>query len=109
MAASTWRIYYHDGSTFTGTDGGPQDAPGLGVAVIAQWDAGLGRAEILHGDGPRVIDWYWWEAGSWLGGDMAGLIQYLAAPGWKKILAGRNLPNEAFREVMRRVAADPLG
>lgn len=80
-----WRIYYADGSTF---EGRPEDAPGVGVIVIAQHDPHSGR-ELLHGDGPRVVDWYWWEDGSWLCGDMAGLVQYLGAPGWKKVLADR--------------------
>jgi hypothetical protein len=103
-----WRVYYGDGSTFTNEDGPAQAAPGLGVLCIVQWDVQLRRREILHGDGPRVVDWYWWEGESWLCGDMAGLVQYLAAPGPQKILAGRNVPNAQFRRVMRQAANDTL-
>jgi hypothetical protein len=104
-----WRVYYEDGSTFSDEDGPAQDAAGLGVLCIVQWDDQLRRKEILHGDGPRIVDWYWWEAENWLCGDMAGLVQYLAAPGAKKILVGRNMPNAQFRAVMKQAADDTLG
>lgn len=102
-----WKIFYFDGSTFSNLDGAPQDAPGLGVLAIKQVDGVLGY-EILHGDGPRVIDWYWWEDRAWVSGDMAGLVQYLASPGWKKVLAGRSVHNDTFRAVMSAVINDPL-
>jgi hypothetical protein len=104
-----WRIYYHDGSTFSDDDGPAQDAPGLGVLLIVQWDGDLKRTEILHGDGPRVVDWYWWEDDVWLCGDFSGMVQHIAESGWKKVLSGRNVRNETFRTAMKRASRDTLG
>jgi hypothetical protein len=104
-----WRIYYSDGATFSDEDGPPEAAEGLGVLLIVQWDDELKRTEILHGDGPRVVDWYWWEGGVWLCGDFSGMVQHLVGPGWKKILAGRNIRSETFRATMERATGDKLG
>lgn len=100
-----WRIYYADGTRYSGS---PEDAPGLGVLLIVQRDPKSGIKEILHGDGPRVIDYYWWEGGMWLGGDVTGMIQYLAFPGWKKVLIGRNIITSQWREVVQEAIDDDL-
>lgn len=104
----SWRIYYYDNTSYSSADGPPEGSPGVGVACIAQRNTATGLLEILHGDGPRVVDWFWWEDGCWLCGDLGGLIQHLDSPGWKKPLAGRNMPNAAFRDTMRRAASEPL-
>jgi hypothetical protein len=105
-----WAIYYLGGSTFTSEDGPPEDAPGLGVLCIAQWDHDAGKREMTHGTGVYVVNWYWWDAkGSWwIGGDDVGLAQYLAEPGWKKVIVGATAPNQEWRETVRRAINDHL-
>lgn len=70
-----WRIYYSDGSTFDSRDGLPSDAPALRVQVIAQADASVGRVLVQNGD------YYWYFDGSWFGGDIAGVYNYLIVSG----------------------------
>lgn len=96
MPSTGWRIHYAGGATYTDRDGAIEDAPGLGVLVIAQADPDVGR-ELRYGS-----DFYIYEDGRWLAVDRYGLWDYLARPGWRKVLAGRTV---APREMARAYAA----
>jgi len=97
MAA--WRIWYQEG-TYSDDDGPLDDAPGLGVLVIAQADPDVGR-ELRYGS-----DFYVWD-GRWLGVDEHGLWDYLARPGWKKVVAGRTVSPRKMEAAYRAALADP--
>lgn len=105
MAAPEWRIYYGDGSTFSSGDGPPQEAPALNVQAIVRVDTdpnGVGRY-VLQG-----FDYYWLtECDGWYGGDLFGLFDYLAGPGWKRVLFGRSIPGPEFRAAVSAAAHDP--
>lgn len=91
------RIYYDDGTVY---DGPLDKAPGLGVIVIAQEDADVGR-ELLHRK-----DFYYFE-GKWYGCDRDGLLDYLQRPGWKKVVIGRNTTHANYHALMDRARLDP--
>lgn len=77
---ASWRIYYDTGETY---DGPIETAPAWGViAVVCAPDV-------------------------WHGGDYVGLIDYLARPGWKRVLFGRLVPNDVFEKVSGAAAHDP--
>ena len=102
-----WRIYYGDGSTYSDEDGPLEDAPSQDAQVVVQRvTTNPNSIELLHGNGPRVIDFFWWDDSVWLAGDSVGLFDYLARPGWKKVLVGRNLRTERFMAVLQRAAHD---
>lgn len=94
-------IYYDDGSEFAGDgDHGITYAPGQGAIVVAQSDKDVGR-ELLH-----MKDFYCWEYERWLGMDTYGLYDYLARPGWKKVLAGRTVPYRVYSAIFGRASTD---
>lgn len=76
----SFRVYYDDGTTYQGP---PEDAPGWGVVVIAQ-----------YGDG-------WW------GHDLAGLLDCLARPGPNIVLHGRTVSSTRWPELMDAADQDP--
>lgn len=92
-----FRIYYDDGSTCDEL----ADAPGQGVIVIAQADDDVGK-ELLHRK-----DFYYFERGRWFGCDLYGLFDYLARPGMKKVLAGRNTEHRNYHALYERARTDP--
>jgi hypothetical protein len=96
-----WRIYYSDGSTCSDEDGPIELAPGEGVVVIAMADAEIGR-ELVCGK-----DFYYWEHGRWWDADQYGRDDYLRRPGWKKTIAGRNVPRETYRALCKRATDEP--
>ena len=104
-----WRIYYGDGSTYSNEDGPPENAPGVGVQVIVRRDRDHGRHTIAGGNQGRRDDFFWWDAttGQWFNGDHYGFTLYLMRPGWRKVIFGESIGNEAFLEVKKRAAADP--
>ena len=101
MAVVRWRVYYGDLSTYDLGDGPLEDAPTTNVQAIAVGDATVGR--FLWSQ----RDFYWWDQGQWFGGDVFGLWDYLARPGWRKVLFGRSLVRADFERVMNRALADP--
>jgi hypothetical protein len=97
----SWRVWYGHGGTFSSADGTPWDVPGFGVQVVAQADAEVGRF-LLFGD-----DYFWWEHDRWWSGDLFGVWDYLGRPGPRKVLFGRQLPNDTYAAVVKRASEDP--
>ncbi len=91
-------IYYDDGRDFAALGDGVELelAPCDGVIAIAQADDACGR-EILH-----MKDFYYWERGRWFGCDLYGMHDYLRRPGWKKIVAGRNVEWSRYAAIFER-------
>lgn len=78
-----WIIYYEDGTSFTSEQGNPEDAPRLGVLVVANKDVEVGK--VLH----HRADFYIWRE-EWLPADKFGIMDYLLMPGsYKVVLWGR--------------------
>lgn len=98
-----WKIFYVDGSTFSNRDGEPEDAPGMGVAAIAQEDEVVG-VQIHHGN-----DFYCCaeEYDGWYALDYFGLAQYLARPGNKIIKMGEVMSTSKYRELITTIQKDP--
>jgi hypothetical protein len=97
-----WEILYEGDKTYTSRDeDGVAAAPTRGVLVILQDDADVGW--YLQSGG----DYYVWldlnEA--WLSVDIFGLFDYLASPGWKRVLFGRMTTNSEYQEVYHRALA----
>jgi hypothetical protein len=95
-----WKVWYSDGTTATDRDDDVFSVPGRNVQIVAQDDQHVGR-EMLHS-----TDWYWWEDGRWLGGDIHGMVDYLSRPGHKKVLMGRMIPNLQWDGIMRTALLD---
>jgi hypothetical protein len=93
-----FRVYYGDGSTY---DGEVADAPALGVQVIVEPDARVGR--VLW----QRKDYYWFSDGHWSGGDIFGLFDYLARPGMKRVLFGRSVHAATFDDILQQAIDDP--
>lgn len=96
-----YRIYYDDGSTFTGD---PFYAPTTGVQVIAiEFDNDKGFA-LMHSK-----DAYYYRDGEWYGCDQAGLWDYLLQhKGPKAILLGRTMRNDAFWAIVERAGKEGI-
>jgi len=97
----SWRIYYTSGSTY---DGAPEDAPERGVQCIVHDAAETGRTILSR------FDFYCWHpdrAIPWDGHDIFGLWDYLAAPGWKRVIFGESIPNEDFAAIHEQAEQDP--
>jgi hypothetical protein len=98
-----YRIYYAGQSTY---EGDPEMAPGDGVLAIVQPDETTDY-RVTHGGGPHYgHGFYWWEKGEWFIGDIYGVMQYLAEPGWKKVLLGRTVLKDEWRALWQRIKAD---
>ena len=97
-----WRVYYDDGTTWDPHDLGPSQAPRLGVIAIVQYTEHEGRS-VYSGE-----DYYWWdEDGTWRGGDLFGMFDYLIRPGFKVVLFGRLIHNGLYKDICDRAHADP--
>jgi len=96
-----WKIYYEDGTTFSDSDGKPEEAPARGVQIIMQAEPHLGR-EIL-----RATDFYIRKNEQWFAVDHFGLFDYLSNPGLKTVKFGRYIPNDEYARVLADAVADP--
>ena len=96
-----WRIYYADGSTFSDADGPAEQAPGLGVVVIAQAEPEVGRMMMAR------WDHYCLHGNEWWGHDLVGLIDCLALPGYNRVLHGRTIPTPDYVRLYQRALEDP--
>jgi hypothetical protein len=98
-----WKIFYIDGTSFSNEEGNPEDAPGSGLAAIAQEDGVVGVA-IHYGQ-----DFYCFgeQYKGWVGMDYFGLGQYLAKPGFKIIKLGEAMDTVGYRELLAKIKVDP--
>jgi hypothetical protein len=98
-----WRIYYANGSAFSSDDGAPSEVPLRGVQIIVQTESEVGRS--FWND----CDYYWWEQehNQWLGGDLAGLLDYLGRCSLATVLQGRTVSDSVYRRIKQRALEDP--
>lgn len=100
-----FRIYYADGTTYSGGD--PFRATPRGVQVIAQEAPWVRQGYILiHGK-----DFYVWRKGSWYGVNDGGFWDYLLTTnGPLKVLHGWTMAKTPeFHECVRRASNEGLG
>jgi hypothetical protein len=97
-----WRIFYDDGSTFSDTDGTPEEAPALGFICALGYDE-AGMRYIMHG-----WDHYQWdkESNQWWGMDLFGLIDRLTRNLVYAYKQGRTITKADFQAAMRRAHED---
>ena len=93
----TFRIYYADGTTF---DGDPFEAPSLDAILAVETDPDHGRRIVSGGD------YMIWENDRWWAVDHMGMISYLLRTGPRRVLIGRMLSNEAYRDIYIRADED---
>ena len=98
-----WMVFYICGGTFSNEDGEPEDAPGGGVAMVAQEDADVGVA-LHHGSDYYVFDE---QYGGWYGLDVSGFIQYLMRPGKKIVKLAETMTTTKYRALLKAVQDDP--
>lgn len=100
-----WTVFYHDGSTFSDEDGGPDEAPAVGVIAIVQYNRATGY-QILADD-----DYFVWketvesnypDSGKWYNATADALWFYLSRPGWKRVLFGEYIDDEAYNTIRAR-------
>lgn len=96
-----WKIFYED-DTYSSNDGLPENAIKTGVQAIIVSDGRVGRRI------ESTEDFYIWtpENGGWRGANHFRMSEYLYGKGFKIVLFGRTLTNEAYAEVMQRAAHD---
>jgi hypothetical protein len=102
-----WEVFYADGSTFGSDQGAPQDAPGLGVIVIAQEHEVQGERPYLQ----HMTDYYVWLGQRWLGCDLFRLWQYFFVERYdfpQAALAGQTVSNRQYMEI-REQAKELIG
>lgn len=103
MASPKWAVYYDDGTRVTDRETRIPDLPSRGVLAVVQPDPDVGRI-VISGH-----DYYVWrsEHESWYGVfDNFGLWDYLASPGWKRVLFGRTTDTETYRRVYEKALND---
>lgn len=92
-------VFYGDGSTFSAEDGDPFSAPGENVQTIIRpdpdhnWRAINGCHAYGWEDRGDGLEWWGLQTES-------DLVQYLLRPGPRKVLYGRTLSNERYREII---------
>lgn len=93
-----WEVYYSDGSTFLG--GKPEDAPAMHVQVVIRDDPSAGWST------QTGYDFYVWDTRgprtTWWGVDHFGLWAYLITPGWKRVLFGEAIDDDAYDAIMKQ-------
>lgn len=104
-----WKLWYADGSVYSDLDGPAQDAPGWGLLFAVQRDQDHGYRVIAGGQQGIHVDYYWWdrETESWFVGDYIGREDYLALPGWRKVINGRSVLNSVFWARLKLASEDP--
>lgn len=96
-----WRVYYEREQVFTDRDGHPWDAPRVGVLCVVQEHNG--SYETVHGR-----DHYYYESGrgGWVTSDIFGAIDHLMRAPRQCLLFGRQVTDEEYRGVLRRIALE---
>jgi len=87
-----WLIFYDDRDPYSGL---PEVAPERGVQAVIQEDETTGWYAITG------HDFYVWLGTEWQGVDHFGLWDYLASPGWKRVLFGRMIKAERYEEIQK--------
>lgn len=95
-----WKIYYDDGSTYSGITF-PFYAQGLGVICVLDFHNGQWH---IH-EGEDFYVWNFTEDG-WTGVDMIGLFDYLQMKGVKKVIIGRTVDNDLFDKIKKHALED---
>ncbi len=101
MEPRRFRIYYGDGSTYSGD---PYYAPATNVQVVALEEPGAARGHIVV----TAKDAYYYREGRWWGCDEMGLFDYLMEhEGPKAVLFGRSMTrNDAYWAIVQRAKAE---
>lgn len=110
-----FRVYYGDGSTYTGQGetrnriSGPEGAPTQDVQCIAWDDPARGIS-----DTGRVVltDWdlyiYSDNVGGWMGTNKyADLVRHVQDGGVRAVLEGKWIKREKYREIKERAYTEP--
>ena len=99
-----YRLYYGDGSTYSGD---PHFAPPANVQVVACEDITTPTGfNLRHG----LDAYYWREDVGWQGCDTAGMWDYLMLHhGPKVVLFGRSLRDDDFWKIVSRASVEGLG
>lgn len=90
-----WEVYYDDGRIISDKDCTVDAVPAWGVLVIRD-NLRLASGTDYYVWDDRGEGYHWWEM------NQVGLIDYLARPGWKKVLFGRIAENELFQSTHLR-------
>lgn len=103
-----WCAFYHDGSTFSNEDGGPENAPAVGVIAIVQRNRAT-MYQVLSGEdfyiwrtGERYVEDTFPLEGKWYVATPDAYWRYMAEPGWKLALFGEYVHDELYNEIMVR-------
>lgn len=97
--AIDYRIYYSDGTTYSGP---VASCPIWEVLLIVERDRDNGRKIVSSGD------FYTYTGGRWMAVDYFGMMQYLARDGMeKRVLVGVMVDSDKWNAAMRRAYNDP--
>lgn len=96
-----WRIYY-DNSTYSSSDGAPNDAPSYGVICVVQPDNSVGRVIVER------WDYYVYRQGEWYGHHLDGLLLELLehANEIEAVKAGRTIETQLYLSILSRANED---
>jgi hypothetical protein len=97
LKQSRYTIYYSERPEYTGP---PEQAPERDVQAIEQDDPKVGWTILTKRD-----FYVWAEWGQWIGLDSNGLWDYLARPGWKRVLFGRTISHAEYQVIYDKVKA----
>lgn len=105
-----WTIIYHDFTTYSSDDGGPEESPSKGVLAIVIRDDTVDY-RVMSSGGPYYYTadgwgFYWWENDQWFAGDLFGLMQYHRDPGWHIHREGRTVTKEKWDQLWEKIRKD---
>lgn len=101
-----WTVFYHDGSTFSDEDGGPEDAPAWGVIAIVQRSRAV-QYQVLEGE-----HYYIWRTGEiyvsswhpidgkWYAVTQDAFWKYMGESGYKRVLFGEYISDEQYNDIL---------
>ena len=94
-----WVVLYDDGSVLD-SDTDLRDIPRLGVEVVAQYNEDTGY-DLFRTDGDYFV--YDRDRGGWRITDRTGVDDHLNIVSFPLVLFGRNMSDEGFRALLKRV------
>ena len=98
-----FRIYYGDGSTFSGD---PFDAHPLDVQAIVNEEPSSPTGFVVRNGGSAYV----WREETWWDTDEAGMWDYLlTSRGPKAVLFGRTMRNDPYWAIVARAQKEGLG